>query len=359
MRVRIGQLLAGAAALATLCGASFGASVSLRASASVPVGRDVVLADVADLDAAALELAGTRVLSAEEAGKRAGGAGETLRLTLADVRAALAAGGVVGSRVALNGSACTLRVGELDARPAAAAPTEAGSTAATAADLMTGEPTVKGRIAQAMLGAFDAEAHGLRLTFDARDAERLNQPEGGRTLIVRPLSSAPESGRVVVEVRTLENGREVGVSSYPVSIEVLRRGVRLTRDLGRRAEITATDLEPFEGWVSPGEARAGLGFGVTQAVGLLTRSRLKAGTVVTPDALVPAVAVRRNEWMDVWVYRGGVALKARAMAMKDGGVGDTIPAKLERQRTPFQVKIDGERRGVVIEPSDTPGPAAP
>jgi flagella basal body P-ring formation protein FlgA len=329
-------------------------TVTLLSSATLDAARAVTLADVADLageDARAA--AAAPIISVEEFGKRLGKSGFA-SVTVAEVRVALARAGANTSRLAINGDSCDVRV--LSGVQAPAVRTAPPAPIAVAPELVSsllddhGTPPIKAAVATALASFLDVADDHLRLTFEPRDAGFLAEATNGRSILARPLNTNPASGSVIVEVRLVKDRKESVLNTLNVKAEVLNQVLRLARDLPRRAVVTHADIENAEQWVSPGVARASSSLTPEAAIGQTTRSRLESGTVLSPEMLAPAVVVKRNDNIDVWIYQGNLAIKARATALKDGAIGDTIPARLDRQRATFQVRLEGERRGVVVTP---------
>lgn len=347
---------AGVAVLVSSACRCLAGTVTLLPAAFVDADRALTLADIADMSGQdALDAAEVRVLSAEDLRARMGLSGSA-RVSLADVRAALARSRQSVSRLAISGSACDVRVlASKDPVPAEAPrpvrTVEAGPKVASALIAPTGPGGLHPAIARALVALFQVSPDQLRLTFDPRDDAFLSAAREGTSVLARPLNTSPFSGSVAVEIRLLEDGRETALKTIGVKAELLRTVARLTRTVGKRTPISESDIESIEQWVAPGAVDASGASGASDAgrmLGQLTRSRLEEGTVLTPELLVPPLAVKRNEYIEVWVYKGNLAVKARAMALKEGAVGDVIPARLDRQRAPFPVRLEGDHRAVAV-----------
>lgn len=328
-----------------------GADLALRPSIRLESPRAVTVGDVVEGDGVPGAIASAVVLSEEDvtAMARRGAKGVAV-VRLQDVRSAISDAALPTAGLAFSGSSCVVRVDTLAPAPAAVA-ARVGIGEPAPIDL-SGPLTVRTRVVQALLAAVDVPETDFRVGFDARDEEFLNTPENNRSVVARPLNSPAAggtSGQVLVEARLIENGVQSAARTIPARVLVRQTVLKLTRELARRQPVPEDGIERLEQWVSPGAARGAADLTAEQAVGQLARSRLSEGTVLTQDLLVPPIVVRRNETLDVWIYKGGLAVKARATALKDGAVGDVIGARLDRQRAVFQVKIDGERRGVMVE----------
>lgn len=330
-------------------------TVVLRDSARLEAPRDVTLGEVADLNGTDPRMTELVVLDAGEAARRAGASPVGARIELSDIRAALRRAGLPTAGLAMSGSTCTLRiVTDAPATPAPRAPRS--SERRPEALSLDGPATVRTRVAQSLLALLDVPEPDLRVAFDARDDQYLSQPESGRTVVARPLSSSPASGRVLIETRIVDGRATVAERTVAARVLVRHEVLRVNREVARRQPVPMSAIESSEEWITPGEAppRGTDPLTREQAAGQLARARLEAGAVLTPDVLVAQLAVRRNELIDVWVYHGGLAVKAKAVALKDGAIGEVIPARLDRQRAPFQVRVEGERRGVLEDSAASP-----
>lgn len=355
MKFLLRSILSAACVVAAGSAALGGGAIALRPGVTVDSPRALVLSDVADLSGDAERCGQVEVIAGEVLGKGAGSRGWA-RVTVQDVRSALAHAGRPTGTLAFSGSECVVRVSSMTpaaapARNEKAAPVREEEP--ECADL-SGPDTVRARVTRAIVEALDVDAQDLRLVFDPRDAAWLGSLVGDRRIATRALSSNPASGQIAVEVSVLGEMPAAKARTVSVRASVRQHAVRLTRELARKEQVSADVLEEAEMWVTPGIARAASALSLDEAVGQLARSRLSAGQVLTREHLTTPSVVRRNELIDVWVYHGGLAVKAKAMAMKDGGIGDVIPARLDRQRAPFQVRIDGERRGTVVLDSGEP-----
>lgn len=344
-------LITAAATLVAVVAARAG-TVTLLPAATLEAPRTVTLADIADLTGDdARRAAGAAVISEAELSKRLGRGG-AVTLTIGDVRAALARAGTSTSRLALSGGSCDVRVLSASVKPQSPVRT----SVQTAPEMQVvgtllndaGTPAIKRAAAESVVTFLDSQPQRVRVMFEPRDAAFLSSATGSQSVLARPLNDNPESGSVVVEVRVLEGGVQKSVTSLTVKAEVLATVLRASRDIPRKAVLAHADLEQTEHWVSPGVLRSASDLPAAQIVGQTARHRITAGSVLTRDLMSPAIAVKRNEFFDVWVYQGNLAVKARATALKDGAVGETIPARLDRQRATFQVRLEGERRGVVL-----------
>lgn len=352
------------AALALAAAPSLAGTITLLPAITLESPRAITLADIADFtgdDARATSRA--VVLSESELASRLARSGAAT-LALADVRSALAKSGQSTSRLAITGGSCDIRV--ISAAPKLEKPTVAKPAPVVAsreiASTILGDaaaPPIKRAIAESLSTFLNTDPDRLRITFEPRDAAFITSDTGTKSVLARPLNQNAESGTIVVEVRLVETDAQGQPTSITIKAEVLSTVLRASRDIPRKAPIAHADLEQTEQWVSPGVDRAATDLTAAQAAGQTSRFRISNGTVITRDLISPVVSVKRNESFDVWVYQGNLAIKARATALKDGAVGETIPARLDRQRATFQVRLEGEKRGVVLNDNQPPPPPPP
>jgi flagella basal body P-ring formation protein FlgA len=74
-------------------------------------------------------------------------------------------------------------------------------------------------------------------------------------------------------------------------------------------------------------------------VGWVTRRPLRAGEPLRAPAVVPPVAVRRGDSVDVVVTNGPLRLTARGVALADAGRGDSLAVRLGPKRV-VQAAVD-------------------
>jgi len=311
--------------------------IALRPSARLTPGAPVTLGDVATLtgdDAAAL------APTALDVRRGSDGAAE---ITVEDVRAALDAAGVNWGRLTLRGSVCAVRAAEpTPATPDA--PRRARSRDEPAAVDLAGPPTVRTRLARLVARLYGVTPDNLRLRFDERDAEFLSTPESGRRIEIQP-AATPNASRFSAVVWLYAGDELLGSRSVRVDVRVRRPVVVLTRALDRGDAVTPDAVRSETLWVEPaGSAMVGA---VEDAVGAVARKRLDAGAILRAEALEPPIVVRRGELVTVHCVSGGVVVKAKARAARDGRAGERLELRMDGSKKTFVARVVAPGRAVV------------
>jgi flagella basal body P-ring formation protein FlgA len=115
-----------------------------------------------------------------------------------------------------------------------------------------------------------------------------------------------------------------------------------TRAIGRGETIQAEDLE----WVQLKDSRIGTSVVVeaSQLVGHAVRSPLRPGAPVRATQIRKPVAVAKGSLVLLVLERQGMALSARARALEDGGVGETIRVSNLQSSTVVEGTVTGPGR---------------
>ncbi len=337
--------------LAVLASNARADSITLRPGATIPAGSPVTLADVAMLTGdGALAHAGVVIL--DNATDAANGR-IWIEVTLDDVRAALRRAGIKLGPVALSGSKSILRLtGIAPETPAPQAAPEPEPTGIVVTP--DGPATVRLRIAEALARLYAAEPADLRLLFDPRDDEFLDQLEHGRRIAVMTPTSAASS-RMVVNVRIYTGDSMTDARSVTISLEIRRDVLILTSDVPRRTALTADAVRVAPMWVQAGGDA--LITDPAEAAGAIARSDLKAGAILRAESVEPAILVERGALVRVHCLSGGIALQMQARALKAGRKGDLIEVRRDGSKRNFTARVDGANR--VIVDIDAAAPHAP
>jgi len=316
------------------------ASVRLRAAAVVGPSGPVTLGDVASIRGDGGEaLAG--VVLVEEALDAAGDKG-FLELDLDAVRTALRDAGFGLGRLAMSGDRCMVRLRKEIVRPEPVA--EAPRAEPEALDL-SGPATVRTRVGELLVRMFDVDAPDLRVRFDERDKELLDQAEWGRRIVVRP-TTTDGGPRMLIDVRVLSGEQTVASGVVRADVEIRRRVLVLAQGVERDQTLRAGMLSEVEMWLEPGGAAPIAS--LDEAVDMRTRRRLNSGSVLRAGDLEQPIAVRRGEVVEVQALNGGVALRTSARALGDGKVGERIECRIDRTRNTFMARVDAPGRVVVV-----------
>jgi flagella basal body P-ring formation protein FlgA len=317
-------------------------TVTLRQSAIFDGHGSLTLGDVADLDGEDV-----RALSEVELGGLEG-AGRVHEVTLDRVRDALDAHGVNWGRVALRGASCTVRLTR-QGRAQNEDEKEESRRIAEPVDIDM-PPTVRTRVAVLLCRLFGVENADLRVLFDDGDEVFLDTPEWGRRIEVQP-NSVGASSRQSLTVRVYEGEHLVESRTIRADVTIRRRVVVVGSGLARREVIERGDVSLQTLWMEPDGtppvAR------LEDAVGMLTQSRVKAGSVLRESQIEMPVLVRRGERVTVHCLNGGVALRVQARALRDGKRGEQIECVLDGRDRTFTARVSD--RGVAVMVLDGDG----
>lgn len=317
-------------------------TVLLRQSAVVSGDGRVLLGDVALLEGDDVQALSEVELVHDRR------PGRFFEITLDEVRDALDAHGVNWGRVALRGSRCTVRqaIGEVDPEVAAV---EVEPVQEPQSIDVAMPPTVRTRVALLLARLFGVENSNLRVLFDAQDEEFLQTPEWGRRVELQP-NSVGSSSRQSITVRVYEGDRLVESRTIRVDVTIRREVVVVRSSQGRRVQIEAGDVALENLWMSPnGTAPVER---LKDAIGMLTRTRLKEGAVLRESQIERPVLVKRGERLTVHCLNGGVALRVQARALRDGKRGEQIECVLEGRDRSFLARVSD--RGVAVMVLDAP-----
>jgi flagella basal body P-ring formation protein FlgA len=115
-----------------------------------------------------------------------------------------------------------------------------------------------------------------------------------------------------------------------------------TRAIGRGETIQAEDLE----WVQLKDSRIGTSVVVeaSELVGHAVRSPLRPGAPVRATQIRKPVVVAKGSLVLLVLERQGMALSARARALEDGGVGETIRVSNLQSSTVVEGTVTGPGR---------------
>ena len=312
-------------------------SITLRTSAVLAPDVSVRLADVATLEGAEAERLGATVLVAN-AGAKGLEAG-WFSVTLNQVRDALANEKVNWGRVSLRGSACTVRVRAVSAD---AGPTASATQAPSDSSASTG-PVVRDIVRGALRRVLGVDDADLRVTWDRRDDDFLRRPLWGVRVETQP-STSNSSARQAIAVRLYEGQTLLEERSVRADVQVHTPVLTLTRQIERRESIRESDLAAQKLWMAPDGARPISSH--KDAVGRVAESRLEAGLVLRESHVQQPIAVKRGERVIVHCISGGIALKAKARALSDGRIGQSVEMRLEGRDGTFMARVSGQ--GVAV-----------
>ncbi|MCA9305795.1 MAG: flagellar basal body P-ring formation chaperone FlgA [Phycisphaerales bacterium] len=322
-------------------------SITLRPGAAVPADRPVTVGDVAMLVGEHAQ-SHAAVVVVPHAGKAALGR-VWIEVSLKDLRNALQDAGVNPAPIAMSGSSCVVRLLG-SAEPMLNNSSDAPETNEARVVLDEGPATIRLRVAQALSRLYGVPLDDLRLLFDERDNEFLDQLELGRRVVVMTGTSA-NSARQGVNVRIYTGESVDQACALGVSVELRRDTIVVANDVARKAAITPSDVSVRRMWVEGGGAA--LLTDVSDAIGAVARTDLKAGTIIRANQLESPILVRRGALVRVQCLSGGIALQMQARARGSGKKGEVIEVRREGSANSFMARIDGNN-SVVLELGGTP-----
>ncbi len=188
----------------------------------------------------------------------------------------------------------------------------------------------KGADADAIAVEFSPALPTLRTAADAEPivVEEVSTDASGRRFAAR-IALPIGSGNVHRQTVT---GQLHRLAHVPVPV----------RTIGRGETIQAEDLE----WVQQRDSRLGTSV-ITEASGLVghsARGPLRAGAPVRATQVRRPVVVAKGSLVLMVLEREGMALSARARALEDGGVGETIRVSNLQSSTVVEGTITGPGR---------------
>ena len=330
-----------AAALAPLRSADAG-TITLRPSVRIDADAPVTLGAIATLDGDDAEALADTPIHTDDAARRdpAG----PIEITIDDVRAALEAQRVNWGRLMLRGSICTVSRGPAPAPRTAASQKRQPDRAEPAPVDLAGPPTVRTRLAELLARLYGVTTDNLRVRFDERDTDFLNTPELGRRIEIQP-AATPGSSRFAATVWLYSGDTLLDARSLRMDVRLRRPVVLLTRTLDRGDAITPVDVRAETLWVEP--IGAAMLASTDAAIGSVARRRLDAGVILRTDVLASPVVVRRGELVTVHCVSGGVVVKAKARAQRDGRIDERITLKMDGSQKTFTARVVAPGRAVV------------
>ncbi|MEZ6235207.1 MAG: flagellar basal body P-ring formation chaperone FlgA [Phycisphaerales bacterium] len=325
--------------------------ITLRPAVRVEGNGPVTLADIADLSGPPAEaLAGVVILETASA--------SWATLDLDAVRAAIdAQARPVWGHIAMSGSACRVRSVSTTAD---AAPLTTGDGHATPAP-PTDPTTVRAVVEHRLAAALGCTVADLRLEFDDRDTALLAMSAIGRTVDAQPTGF---SERMPLRITIYERDQILRAEQVRVGVLVRRHVAVATSTLARGVALTEAHVQPDTRWIAPDIVP----IGPDEAVGMVVRGRVAAGTPITRRDVETPILVARNEELTAHSVSGAIALQLPVRALEDGREGDVIRCTLlsraardarSRDDRELLVRVAARGVGVVVEGRDEQTDAVP
>ena len=287
-------------------------TVTIRPVARIDAGQPLTLGDVAQISAqsglGALVFDDTDIIRPSSGGRSGSvGAEDVIRL--------LDSAGIAAADVRIRGHRCEILVRPARARAAAHGnePIDAASSGAGSAAGVTVRDHVRHRL-RALLGVEDEH---LEITPEPRDEAVLETPTLGWTVEVRVTGF---SRRTPLRITMYADDGTIREEAVRIGIRTSRDIVRARHHLARGAQLSLDDLVTDRVWLAPDVQPVAL----EDAAGLVLKSRIKAGEMLTRSAVESPVVVQRGEVIVVHVVSETIVLRREARALADGRVGDMI-----------------------------------
>lgn len=301
-------------------------------------GGTVTLGQVAELQGpAAREHADVVLMTLEE------GRGD-YTVTLDSVEKSLDEAGVNWGLVSLRGfNEC--RVTRL-AEPASMAAEQGQAVAAnieTPIDLHT-TLTLRVMVEQLLAERAGKSESSLRIAFSDRDAKKLDMPILGRSIEVQP-TSLNTLGRVPIVVRLFEGQRVSESIHVNAKIEHTLLAVVTAAPVARGEVFTRAKLQVRECVIDDS--------GITPItdpsvmIGQESTVSLKAGEMVTVQAVRPPIMIRRGERVDVRCFVGGLVIRTVGVATENGAMDEQVLIKSESTNETYFAIVTGRQEAVV------------
>jgi flagella basal body P-ring formation protein FlgA len=197
-------------------------------------------------------------------------------------------------------------------------------------------------------GGDDPEA--LSVEF-ANPLPTLRTPPGAEPVVVEDVSTDVSGRRFAARVALPVGSGNVHRQTLTGQLHRLAQVPVPARPIGRGETIQAEDLE----WVRLKDSRLGTSAIVDadNLVGHTARGPLRPGTPVRATQVRKPVVVAKGSTVLVVFERQGMALSARARALEDSGVGETVRVSNLQSSTVVEGTVTGPGRVDVSVPGQT------
>lgn len=167
-------------------------------------------------------------------------------------------------------------------------------------------------------------------------------PAGAGPIVVEDVSTDAAGRRFAARIAMPAGSGNIHRQTITGQLHRLAQVPVPTRAIGRGETIQAEDLE----WVRMKDSRVGTSVIVDAAdlVGRTARGPLRAGTPVRATQVRSPVVIGKGSTVLLVFEREGMALTARARALEDGGVGETIRVSNLQSSTVVEGTVSGPGR---------------
>lgn len=331
-----------------------------RTAVILNTAKDVRVGDVADITGAkAGEAAAISLGRVSELRDRENVGSDTVVITLADLRHALASRGVNQGRIAFSGDRCRVRFVSEKRSGSGDSSAEGGGGVRGGGEgpLRSAEPgqwasevledgTLRSQIAWFICDQMQhREAGAVRLLFSDRDESELKLSVGLHEFEIIPQASSA-SPQVPFLVRVFQGNRFIRSLRIVVGVRLQQDVYVAQRYLSRDDAIRPSDFEVRSMLLEPSSIPPAP---ITENLkGRDARGRIMKGQILRVGDVIDPVSVRRNQLVDLIVKRGSFTISMRARAMDSGRRGDVIPVRPAGRKSELKAIIGSEGTLTVV-----------
>ncbi len=262
--------------------------------------------------------------------QRALSSSETIEITLADVRRALASNRIHLGRIAMSGAQCRITLGtlptEIRSQPDLSTKTDQADTElllpGDPASRFENEPTLRGQIVRVLLGRlFGRQADALRLQFSEADTSDLELP----TALFDFEITTPASGtspKLPIQIRVYQGDQLVRSLRIVADVSLHQEVWIATRYIARGETIGPDDFVLQMRVVKPHPVSPELSD--VRIDGKESRTRIVQGQILRRGQTIDPVMVRRNEEVTIEFKSGPFVIREPGRALDSGRTGDIV-----------------------------------
>lgn len=203
--------------------------------------------------------------------------------------------------------------------------------------------TVKEKITQTIIERSGYDKQQLRIKFNERNQQLLNQSIVVGRWVIEPTVSG-RLGRIPFTIRHYQ--QDANITNYRLTVDVARKvnAVVTTRNISHNQTIAPSDVKLQEVFIT--NTRLEPLADTALAVGKVCASMLRAGSPVSADRLRSKWLIRRGDMVTVRCVSGLLEIKTTARAQVNGYKDQLIEIKNIKTREVFLARVI--RRGEVL-----------
>jgi len=160
-----------------------------------------------------------------------------------------------------------------------------------------------------------------------------------------PLRGASLIGAVTIPVRVMRDGRICEAVQVPLMVRGFRDALVTTKPVSRGESLNERNLCIRKCEIT--NVRGEVLSNMEDVRGKIAARTLPAGAVLKTDHLAKVEVVQRGELVTVRLNKGSLEIAMKALAMRDGAVGEYIPVQNISSRRRFSARVVGPRTVVV------------